>query len=195
MKYRNAVSSFVALLALSGTARAFAPESDAGFAARLGSISASVAKSVAMQRTLAVVPAPVAPVATGRARPDSSFTPGHLCSPTDPNFKEYRYAEHIPYCQRSVTRAMKQEVGAHYGIAEADWHNYEFDHLIPLAIGGDSSVDNLWPEPSADNQGPSGKDQLELQLYIQMRDGKISQADAVKQIYAWFDAFMAKRAK
>ncbi len=192
MKNRNAVGLLVAVLALSGTARAFAPESDAGFAAQFGAISASAVKSVAKQKAFA---AAAAPAATGRTRPDSSFTPGHLCSPTDPNFKEYRYAEHIAYCQRNVTKAMKREVGAHYGIAEADWHDYEFDHLIPLSIGGDSSVDNLWPEPNADNQGPNGKDQLELQLYIQMRDGKISQADAVKQIYAWFDAFMAKRAK
>src|SRR5256885_12226633 len=27
-----------------------------------------------------------------RVTPDSAYTPGHLCSPGDPNFKEYRYA-------------------------------------------------------------------------------------------------------
>ena len=39
------------------------------------------------------------------------------------------------------------------------------------------------------------RDKLEQKLYLQMRDGKITQADAVRQIYAWFDTYMLKRAK
>jgi hypothetical protein len=72
-------------------------------------------------------------VTATRVTPDSSYTPGHLCTPTDPNFKEYRYAEHIPYCQRTVTQAMKLEIAAHYGVPKESWPDYEFDHLIPLA--------------------------------------------------------------
>jgi hypothetical protein len=121
-----------------------------------------------------------------RVTPDASYTPGHLCTPSDPNFKEYRYAEHIPYCQRTVTQQMKQEISAHYGIAQTDWPSYEFDHLIPLAIGGDSSIDNLWPQPHGDPDGSNGKDRLEEQLYLQMKAGTLTQAEAVRQIYAWF---------
>ena len=121
-----------------------------------------------------------------RMAPDAAYTPGHLCTPTDPNFKEYRYAEHIPYCNRTVTRQMKLEISAHYGVAEADWPKYEFDHLIPLAAGGDSSIDNLWPQPRGNPDGSDGKDRLENSLYLQMNAGTITQAEAVRQIYAWF---------
>jgi hypothetical protein len=136
-----------------------------------------------------VVPfAPGATAQSARVSPDSSYTPGHLCTPTDPNFKEYRYAEHIPYCNRNVTQQMKTEISAHYGVLQTAWNNYEFDHLIPLAIGGDSSNDNLWPQPHAPGtaNGSEDKDKLEMQLYLQMKAGTIQQADAVKQIYAWF---------
>jgi hypothetical protein len=122
--------------------------------------------------------------------PDFNFTPGRLCKDTDPDFVEYRYAEHIPYCKRDVTESMKEQAAAHYGIPKSDWGNYEFDHLIPLAIGGDSHIDNVWPQP----HGPNGsyvKDRLEEQLYLQMKAGTITQAEAVQQIYAWFNTTQA----
>lgn len=188
MRIRKAVGSLIALVVLAASLSP-AGASDAGLTAGFSSIAAAARQASARQKTLAVI------AAAGRARPDSSVTPGGLCSPTDPNFKEYRYPERIAYCQRHVTQAMKRQVAEHYGIAQADWGNYEFDHLIPLAIGGDSSVDNLWPEPNADNEGENGKDRLELRLYYQMKAGTITQAEAVKQIYAWFDAYRLKHAK
>ncbi len=173
------------------------PAPDADFAGSLAAISASTLREAAKQKTdsaaaAAVLKASAAsvPALLARAQPDYSFTPGHLCSPSDPNFKEYRYAEHIPYCQRNVTQQMKQTVGDHYGVAQPEWVNYEFDHLIPLAIGGDSSIDNLWPQPHEPGSpnGSEDKDKLENNLYLQMKAGTISQADAVKQIYGWFTA-------
>ena len=127
-------------------------------------------------------------VESERVTPDSSYTPGHLCDTNDPNFKEYRYAEHIPYCNRNVTPEMKAAAAAHYGVPKSDWSGYEFDHLIPLAIGGDSSIDNVWPQPHGDPDGSNGKDRLEDLLYREMAAGSITQADAVKQIYGWFTA-------
>jgi hypothetical protein len=121
-----------------------------------------------------------------RVEPDSSYTPGHLCNPSDPNFKEYRYAEHIPYCNRNVTEQMKTTVAKHYGVPQADWTGYEFDHLIPLACGGDSSIDNVWPQPHGDPDGSNGKDKLEDLLYREMAAGTITQSAAVQQIYGWF---------
>ena len=81
---------------------------------------------------------------------------------------------------------MKKQVAEHYGIPQSDWSKYEFDHLIPLCIGGDSHVDNLWPEPRDGQENSGEKDKLENSLYQQMKAGTITQADAVKQIYAWF---------
>jgi hypothetical protein len=128
---------------------------------------------------------------SGRATPDWSFTPGKLCTESDPDFEEYRYSEHIPYCKRNVTKQMKQEVAAHYGVPQSDWSSYEFDHLIPLCAGGDSHVDNLWPQPhgggSSDPDGSYGKDKLEDLLYKQMSAGSTTQAEAIKQIQAWFE--------
>ena len=191
MKTAKAVSSlltFVLLGAVFQSAAANPPSADSRFAVELGAISAAALKAAANQKAAA------APVGAQGARsgPDASFTPGHLCSPTDPNFKEYRYPEHIAYCQRHVTQDMKRQVAAHYGIAQADWSNYEFDHLLPLGIGGDSSVDNLWPQPRGNPDGADGKDKLELDLYNQMKAGTITQAEAVRQTYAWFQAIKLK---
>ena len=172
---------------------AAAQTSDDAFAGAVASVRAQAAGAAAKLKADAAeaalkAHAAAVPELLARAQPDFSFTPGNLCTPSDPNFKEYRYPEHIPYCQRNVTHDMKATVAAHYGVPEADWHGYEFDHLIPLAIGGDSSVDNLWPQPNADNQGSSGKDRLENDLYLQMKAGTITQAEAVKRIYGWFQA-------
>ena len=138
-------------------------------------------------------PAPAGAAAQGRTRPDSAFTPGKLCTADDPDFKELRYPEQISYCQRHVTRQMKLEVAAHYGLPESEWHNYEFDHLIPLAIGGNSRVENLWPQPRGQDES-DGKDVLENQLYQLLKAGTITQAEAVSRNAAWFDQLMAKRA-
>jgi hypothetical protein len=160
-------------------------------AASLPDVSGKFFPGVEAPAVPAVSPAPVAPVSVMSpgnwpAEPDWSFTPGRLCTRDDSDYKELRYAEQIPYCNRHVTKEMKLQVAAHYGVPESDWKNYEFDHLIPLSLGGNSHVENLWPEPNSQNQGNAGKDQLELQLYLKIRDGKITQAEAVKQIYDWF---------
>ena len=151
-------------------------------AARLDA-AAPVAPASAAPKAL---PASGASASKAPAQPDLSFTPGKLCTTTDADFKELRYPEQIAYCNRHVTQQMKVEVAAHYNVPQADWGNYEFDHLIPLAIGGDSHVDNLWPQPRGQSDS-DGKDKLEVQLYNQMKNGTITQAEAVKQIYAWFN--------
>jgi hypothetical protein len=119
------------------------------------------------------------------AQPNFNLTPGRLCTATDPDFKEYRYPEHIPYCRRRLTQQMKMYVAGQYGILEADWGEYEFDHLIPLGIGGASGVDNIWPQPK--NYGDADeKDRLELELYRALSTGAITQSEAVSRTYDWF---------
>ena len=138
------------------------------------------------------VPSPLRTFAVSRAaQPDWSVTPGALCTPDDPNFKEYRYPEHIAYCNRHVTKQMKLDVAAKYGVPQSDWPNYEFDHLLPLCIGGNSSENNLWPEPHGATES-DGKDKLEFQLYKEISAGSITQSDAVKQIYAWFGRYVQR---
>jgi len=114
--------------------------------------------------------------------PKLGTTPGKLCSPSDPDFQEFRYPEHIAYCQRNVDDSEKAQAAQKYGIPEADFSQYEFDHLIPLSLGGSDSLENIWPQRL---DAAHVKDQLEEQLYLELQAGKITQADAVKQIRAW----------
>jgi len=47
-------------------------------------------------------------------------------------------------------------------------------------------VDNLWPQPRGNPDGSDDKDKLEDLLFHQMQAGNMKQADAVNQIWAWF---------
>lgn len=89
---------------------------------------------------------------------------------------------------------MKERVAAHYQVLRNDWGQYEFDHLIPLEIGGDSSIENIWPQPHGRPDGSGGKDVIENELGRELATGQITQAVAVRKMYAWFGAeSMAER--
>jgi len=179
--------ALVAGLALAATAGAqmlgggFAEQS---FGSALAALRAQALGAAARQK--AAAPGLRLRGVADRVKPDFAYTPGALCTANDPNFSEYRYAEHIAYCRRNVTEAMKEQIAAHYGVPKSDWDNYEFDHLIPLAAGGSSSIDNVWPQPHGNPDGSNGKDKLEDQIYQQMKAGTLKQADGVRRIYAWF---------
>lgn len=79
--------------------------------------------------------------------PLENLTPGELCK----NPSEYRYPERIPYCERDVSGAQKQEVFAAYrregfGLNPRTRSSYKIDHLIPLCAGGSNNFENLWPQ-------------------------------------------------
>lgn len=117
------------------------------------------------------------------AKPDAKLTPGELCTPTNPDFAGYRYSEHIAYCRRNVSREMKIQIAQAYGgIPESEWPKYEFDHLIPLNAGGDSSITNLWPQPISEAKE---KDVLERQIFDGLSSGTLSQAQAVQMVWDW----------
>ena len=119
-------------------------------------------------------------------KPDMKLTPGELCTPDNPDFVGYRYEAHVAYCQRNVSAVMKQRVADAYGgIPREQWKNYEFDHLIPLNAGGDSSFANLWPQPIAEAKS---KDKVEQQTYNGLQDGSLTQAAALKMIWDWVEA-------
>lgn len=111
-------------------------------------------------------------------KPDPNFTPGLLCSPQDVDFSGYN-PPGVAICKRDVTTEKKMKIAQHYGVPRADWSKYEFDHLIPVCIGGSSDIRNIWPEPLDDAHR---KDLLEDRLCNDLRAGRINQADAVKEM-------------
>jgi hypothetical protein len=116
---------------------------------------------------------------------DTDITPGAICTPKDPDFIEYRYSAHIAYCKRNVSKAKKKAVAEAYGgIPESEWKNYEFDHLIPLNAGGSSAIENIWPEPLDEAKE---KDKVELATYKGLKDGSLTQDEAIQMIWDWVD--------
>lgn len=112
--------------------------------------------------------------------PTQNTTPGSMCLTSDPDFKEYRYPEKIPYCARKVSSSKKKRIYEKYGIPLADRSHYTIDHLVPLALGGSNHENNLWPE--AKELRAKYRPTLEIDLYKKISRGEISQQDAVKCI-------------
>jgi len=111
--------------------------------------------------------------------PDAAETKGELCAVSDPDFSEYRYPEHIAYCERNVATSLKKKIYDEYGIPQSERKDYTIDHLIPLSLGGDNRRINLWPEHKAVK---ALRPNLEYDLYLKLRDGRISQDDAIDEI-------------
>jgi hypothetical protein len=117
-------------------------------------------------------------VATGHL-PDPQLTPGawdtqaitdDVCTPG------YAHAHRPSFAE---SNALKHQVFARYGIAWSEHGKYELDHLIPLELGGSSTLENLWPElwPEA-----IIKDALENRLHALVCAGELSLHDAQMQI-------------
>ncbi|KAJ3115752.1 hypothetical protein HDU96_000083 [Phlyctochytrium bullatum] len=118
--------------------------------------------------------------------PDMSFSPGVLCTPDDPHYMGEFYGIHK--CKRNFSRAQKAKVAAFYGLDDSEWPDVEFDHLIPLGIGGANSIHNVWPQRGPAGENESGdKDDVELQAYRLLSSGQISQREAVQMIFDWMN--------
>lgn len=92
----------------------------------------------------------------------------------------YGYTETVRPAE-SVTEPEKKASLAAYGETEP-LHDFEYDHLIPLGLGGASNDPrNLWPEPGA---SPNTKDALEDRLREEVCDGRMTLARAQREITA-----------
>lgn len=113
--------------------------------------------------------------------PNPQMTPGSLCQDS----KERRYPEGIRYCRRAVDKLKKKAIidlydsRFGYKIASMDRNLFKIDHYIPLCMGGSNESDNLWPQHiSLWKQ----TDSIEFDLCERMRNGLLSQAEAVELI-------------
>jgi hypothetical protein len=87
----------------------------------------------------------------------------------------------------SVTEPEKLRSMAAYGDHRPP-HYYEYDHLIPLELGGaPNNLRNLWPEPGG---VPNPKDRLEYRLRTLVCDGSMRLARAQHMIATdWVSAY------
>lgn len=111
--------------------------------------------------------------------PSPDYTNGQLCNIGSPDFSGYRYVEGIPYCERNVPWMQKERIYNLYKIPKECRHRYTVDHFIPLAIGGDNSDENLWPEHKLVK---ATRPHLEQQLYLAISKGQITQKKAIELI-------------
>ena len=75
----------------------------------------------------------------------------------------------------SITEQEKAASIAAYGDA-GPMGGYEYDHLVPLELGGATNdARNLWPEPAA---SPNPKDSIENTLHRRVCDGQMPLAQA-----------------
>lgn len=79
-----------------------------------------------------------------------------------------------------------------YGSPESA-SDYEYDHLVPLELGGSSDVRNLWPEldtgspsqfDSTDSYGENAKDGVEDRLNDAVCSGQVTLAATQQAIAA-----------
>lgn len=110
---------------------------------------------------------------------DPKLTPGRLCTAKDLDFDGLRYPEKVPVCRAAVTAKMKDAVLGSYGPQSEE---VVIDHLVPLSLGGANDPANLWPQPVS---SVKEKDALEERLTTDVKEGKLTVAEAIAQVKAW----------
>lgn len=112
--------------------------------------------------------------------------PDHACSP-GAIFPEATVATICVkgYTQtvRNVSASLKKKVYQEYGISYPQkTGTYEADHLIPLELGGNNDIANLFPEAANPTPGFHEKDLVENYLHQEVCANKINLAAAQQQI-------------
>lgn len=141
-------------------------------------------------------PAPTAVASTCQAHdglPDSSCTPGERDArvtqatiSTTICVKGWAKSVRPP---KNVTDQIKRERMAAYGLSDPAG-SYELDHLIPIELGGASTVANLWPQPWDGPLGAHTKDRLEDRLHSLVCSGRLALGAAQQQFSVdWVNAF------
>jgi hypothetical protein len=117
--------------------------------------------------------------------PDPRCTPGAINpTVTQANIQSTICAEGWTDTVRppeSVSEPEKEASLAAYGDA-GPLHAFEYDHLVPLELGGaPNDPRNLWPQPGA---SPNPKDAVENGLHQKVCDGQMTLAAAQRAIAA-----------
>src|SRR3989344_5746132 len=112
--------------------------------------------------------------------PDPACTPGAIFADVT---AEQTCVSGYTKTVRSVSTSLKKEVYRSYGITyPPPFGTYEADHFIPLALGGNNDIANLFPEAAEPRPGFREKDLVENYLHEEACAGKIDLAVAQKLI-------------
>lgn len=112
--------------------------------------------------------------------PDHDCTPGAVFPDAT---KEKICVQGYSKTVRNVSKSLRRKVFEAYGIPyPPEYGTYENDHLIPLALGGNNDIANLFPEAAEPYPGFKEKDVVENYLHEQVCAGNIALSAAQKQI-------------
>ena len=112
--------------------------------------------------------------------PDPDCTPGAVFQDAT---KEVVCVSGYSKTVRSVSVSLKKKVFSEYGISyPVPFGSYEVDHLIPLALGGDNDIANLFPESAEPYPGFREKDVVENYLHQEVCADRVALSVAQKQI-------------
>jgi hypothetical protein len=85
--------------------------------------------------------------------------------------------------RRNVPQSTHREAFTDYGYTYPQARGaFEVDHLVPLELGGDNVIANLWAEPATPTPGFHEKDRVENYLHRQVCSGAMPLADAQREI-------------
>ncbi|MHB8438198.1 MAG: hypothetical protein ACYDD4_03440 [Acidimicrobiales bacterium] len=132
----------------------------------------------------------------GYALPDPACTPGAVDTAVTQNdigstICSSGYTSSVRPPESITEPAKYQSMYAYDSSGSAG--SYEYDHLVPLELGGSSDVRNLWPEPnvgspsqfdSTDSYGINAKDGVEDRLNSAVCDGQVNLVAAQRAIAA-----------
>ncbi len=112
--------------------------------------------------------------------------PDHECSPGaifENTTKEIICVPGYTKTVRKVSTSLRKKVFAEYGVSwPQPYGSYEVDHIIPLALGGNNDIANLFPEALEPHPGFQEKDVVENYLHEHVCSGDIDLAAAQVQI-------------
>lgn len=97
--------------------------------------------------------------------PNRKFTPGDINPFVMLNWVCNHYIDSFPPSISDVKKAY-----ANYGISISDV-NYKLDYLIPISLGGENSVKNMWPQTT---RQWLAKNKIENDMLFDVCNGKVS---------------------
>jgi hypothetical protein len=117
--------------------------------------------------------------------PDPDCTPGAVFTEaTKEEICVSGYSKKV----RNVSQKLKKKAFEIYGIDyPVPFGSYEIDHLIPLSLGGNNDISNLWPKSAEPFPGFFEKNVTGNYLREEVCDGRIALTIAQEQIARdWF---------